>query len=227
MRAACFPGDGDADPASLSRAAALRPLLAARVAQVSPGGAPRASPASAPLVSPSAAPQDAPDGPPRASLAAAPQDSSGGTPQISPAVAWVAPAAAAWQTAVAMGREPRVCAALAEADCGRWRGLPYERVAREEPEALTRWLSDPHAAPHGGESRAALAHRVATWLDTERAATRPTIAICDVGAIRAALGHALGLDPTATARFDVAPLSATELVAAPDGWRVAYVNRKV
>ncbi|GAA2892164.1 hypothetical protein GCM10020220_097870 [Nonomuraea rubra] len=53
-----------------------------------------------------------------------------------------------------------------------WRGLPYERVAREEPEALARWLSDPHAAPHGGESPAAFADRVAAWLATTREPTQ-------------------------------------------------------
>ncbi|NJP94560.1 histidine phosphatase family protein [Nonomuraea sp. FMUSA5-5] len=219
MRAACFPADEDADPAALSRAATLRPLVAGRVA-------------------------------------------------------WVSPGRAAWQTALAMGLEPRVCDALGEADCGRWRGLPYERVAREEPEALARWLSDPHATPHGGESLAALAQRVATWLDTTRAPTptpqpapagpppspdqhapggrrtphaprtsteqrasagRPEVGgawaggvvVCEAGVIRAAIGHALGLGPMGAARFDLAPLSATELVAAQGGWRVAYVNRKV
>ncbi|GAA2892077.1 hypothetical protein GCM10020220_097760 [Nonomuraea rubra] len=189
MRAACFPGDGGADPASLARAAALRPLVVGREA-------------------------------------------------------WVSPARAARQTALAMGLEPRVCAALGEADCGRWRGLPYERVAREEPEALARWLSDPHAAPHGGESPAAFADRVAAWLATTREPTQhdtptptrapsrrpvpvPLVVVCDAGVIRAVLGHALGLGPMAAARFDLAPLSATELIAARDGWRIAYVNRKV
>ncbi|MEW9552930.1 histidine phosphatase family protein [Nonomuraea sp. NPDC050783] len=169
MRAACFPGDEDADAASLARAAALGPA---------------ASPA------------------------------------------WVAPVRAARRTAVALGLEPREAPALREADCGRWRGLPYERVAREEPEALASWLADPHAAPHGGESRAAHAARVAGWLDSLRDAP-DQVAVCDAGTIRAALGHALGLDPGGAARFDLAPLSTTELAVTRDGWRVAHVNRKV
>jgi broad specificity phosphatase PhoE len=139
--------------------------------------------------------------------------------------AWAAPSPAASQTAVAMGREPVTTPALAEADCGRWRGLPYERVAREEPGALASWLSDPHAAPHGGESLAALAARVAGWLDSMRSDPSGVV-VCDAGVIRAALGHALGLGPVAAARFDLAPLSTTELTAAPGGWRVAHVNRK-
>ncbi|WP_240777892.1 histidine phosphatase family protein [Nonomuraea basaltis] len=199
MRAACFPADEDADAASLARAAAaLGPMMAG-------------------------------------------------------ATAWAAPTAAARQTAAAVGLEARVTPALAEADCGRWRGLPYARVAREEPDALASWLTDPHAAPHGGESPAELAARVAGWLDTVRALTPASagasagasvrtpgraepdaaraelhvVVFCDAGAIRAALGHALGLDPPRTARFDLAPLSLTELTATRAGWRVGHVNRKV
>ncbi|MEU8403539.1 histidine phosphatase family protein [Nonomuraea sp. NPDC048892] len=140
--------------------------------------------------------------------------------------AWAAPARAARQTAAALGLDARIVPALAEADCGRWRGLPYERVAREEPDALASWLSDPHAAPHGGESRAALAIRVAAWLDSVREEPGGVV-VCDAGAIRAALGHALGLDPPAAGRIDLAPLSTTELAVTREGWRVAHVNRKV
>ncbi|MEV4176252.1 histidine phosphatase family protein [Nonomuraea sp. NPDC049709] len=163
------------------------------------------------------------------------------------ATVWVSPVRAAWQTAAAMGLEAREAPALREADCGRWGGLTYEQVAREEPEALAGWLADPHAAPHGGESLAALAERVGDWLEAVRESpTRPeavtgraqpgmvagavpseVVVICDVGVIRAALGHALGLDPPSAARFDIAPLSFTELTVTRTGWRVAHVNRKV
>ncbi|MEW1846010.1 histidine phosphatase family protein [Nonomuraea angiospora] len=142
------------------------------------------------------------------------------------AVVWAAPSVAARQTVAALGLAARVVPALAEVDCGRWRGLPYERVAREEPDELASWLTDPHAAPHGGESLAAHAERVAAWLESVRAEPG-VVAVCDAGAIRAALGHALGLDPLSAARFDLAPLSVTELTVTRAGWRVAHVNRKV
>lgn len=140
--------------------------------------------------------------------------------------AWAAPSTAALRTAAAMGLDAVPVPALAEADHGRWRGLPYAQVAQSEPEALASWLSDPHAAPHGGESLAALAARVAGWL--EEARDRPScVVVCDVGVIRAALGHALALPPLTAARFDLAPLSTTALTATRHGWRVAHVNRKV
>ncbi|XRQ09148.1 histidine phosphatase family protein [Actinomadura welshii] len=152
--------------------------------------------------------------------------------------AWSSPARAALQTCAALGLAARPVAALAEAGHGRWSGVPYARVAAEEPDALARWLSDPHAAPHGGESRSAVAARVAAWLGTGAAG----VAVCDAGAIRAALAHALGVDVTAADRIDLAPLSTTqlvttelvttelvttELVTTGNGWRVAHVNRKV
>ncbi|TDD74301.1 histidine phosphatase family protein [Actinomadura darangshiensis] len=134
--------------------------------------------------------------------------------------AWTSPARAARETCAALGLDATPVAALAEADHGSWAGLPYAEV---DPGALDCWLADPHASPHGGESRADHAARVAAWLGG-----RPSgIAVCDAGAIRAAVGHALGIGVLAAGRIDVAPLSTTRLAAARDGWRVAHLNRKV
>ncbi|WP_169944412.1 histidine phosphatase family protein [Microbispora sp. H11081] len=140
--------------------------------------------------------------------------------------AWTAPVRAARQTAAALGLAAYETAALGEADCGRWRGLPYERIAREEPDALALWLADPDVAPHGGEPLTAHAARVARWLDSVREAPEG-VAVCGVGTIRAALAHALGLGPFGAARFDLAPLSTTRLTATRDGWRIAHVNRRI
>ncbi|GAA4232863.1 hypothetical protein GCM10022254_33920 [Actinomadura meridiana] len=139
------------------------------------------------------------------------------------AEAWSSPARAARETCAALGLDARPVAALAEAECGRWAGVPYAVVAENEPDALASWLSDPRAVPHGGESRADLADRVADWLGSGASG----IAVCDAGVIRAALAHVLGLDVMAADRFDLAPLSTTRLTSAGGGWRVAHVNRKV
>lgn len=134
--------------------------------------------------------------------------------------AWTSPARAARETCAALGLDARPAAALAEADHGSWAGL---RLADADPDALAAWLADPDAAPHGGESRSALAARVAAWLGGGPAG----VAVCDAGVIRAALAHALGLGVLAADRIDLAPLSTTMLAAAGSGWRVAHVNRKV
>ncbi|MES9542501.1 MULTISPECIES: histidine phosphatase family protein [unclassified Actinomadura] len=134
--------------------------------------------------------------------------------------AWTSPARAARETCTALGLAARPVAALAEADPGTWAGVHYADIA---PDALAAWLADPDAAPHGGESRSALAARVAAWLGTGPSG----IAVCDAGVIRAALAHALRVDVLAADRFDVAPLSTTRLTPAGNGWRVAHVNRKV
>ncbi|MBO3749646.1 histidine phosphatase family protein [Streptosporangiaceae bacterium NEAU-GS5] len=140
-------------------------------------------------------------------------------------LAYTAPWPAAAETARALGFEPEPVDELTEADYGRWRGRAFADIAQDEPEALTQWLADPEATPHGGESQAALARRVAGWLDEIHPGVR-TVVVCDAGPIRAALAHALGIPLVRAALVDLAPLSATELTATRTGWRVAYVNRK-
>lgn len=217
MRDARFPsGDDEADPASLALARALAGG-AARLRTAVPG---RPTPRSA---------TDRTGRPGDAVGAAAADVTSPREAKAAHAepgrTAYVSPAVAATQTARALGMVPRVAAELAEADAGRWRGLPYARVAEAEPEALAAWLTDPQAAPHGGESLAAMSARVAAWVEAMRA-TPDVIVVCDAGVIRAALGHALGVGPATAARFDIAPLSSTEITPAGDGWRVLRVNHR-
>ncbi|MFE0152126.1 histidine phosphatase family protein [Nonomuraea sp. NPDC059007] len=207
MRTACFPAPEQADRASLAKAALLAGTadLARTASYAGPGTRPDR------------------DEPREAELGEMLTAGQAGA-------AFVAPSVAALQTASAMGLAPIVVDALAEADHGRWGGLPYTRVAQDEPDALASWLADPGAAPHGGESLDQMTARVTGWLDETRARFdgrrgRPFLVICDSGAIRAALGHALGLPPLHAARFDLAPLSTTELAVTRGGWRVAHVNR--
>ncbi len=140
---------------------------------------------------------------------------------------WVSSTTVSMQTALALGLEPDVARELDEVYMGRWRGLPYAQVAQAEPEALAAWRTDPDATPHGGESVSAMMARVAAWMDAKRDVP-DVVAVCDVGAIRAALAHALGVGMLITARIDIAPLSDTKITPTADGgWRVAFVNRQV
>lgn len=127
-----------------------------------------------------------------------------------------APERRAVATAGALGTGATVDPALRDLDHGTWRGLRMDEVP--EPD-LMRWLTDPDAAPHGGESITALLARVGAWLarldapDPQRiaAVTHPAV-------IRAAITHALSAPPSAFWRIDVRPVSVTRLHGSGGRW---------
>jgi len=124
------------------------------------------------------------------------------------------------ETAEALGLDALDAPELAALDTGRWRGSTLAEVGAAEPEALTRWLSDPEDAPHGGESVAALCARVGAWLDARAAESDRTIAVAEPEIVRAALVHALGAPASAFWRTDVRPLTAVELSGRAGRWNV-------
>lgn len=120
-----------------------------------------------------------------------------------------APEQRARQTASLFGREVQTVEALRDCDFGRWSGVPIDDLQKAEPEALQAWLEDPESAPHGGESVAALGHRVAAWLTSLEATPGHIVAITHPFVIRAALTSVL--QSTAFNQIDVEPLSVIEL----------------
>lgn len=74
------------------------------------------------------------------------------------------PATAAAETADALGLAATVDLGLADWDLGAWRGRTLDELAAADPAAVRAWLTEPGAAPHGGESLAALLARVTAWL---------------------------------------------------------------
>jgi broad specificity phosphatase PhoE len=131
-----------------------------------------------------------------------------------------APSQRCRRTADALGLHAAVDDALAGCDHGRWTGRTLDEVAAAEPEALARWLADPEAVPHDGESLAAFVARVGTWLDALRDHPRGILAVVDPGVVRAALVHGLGAPITTTWRVDVAPLTLAVLVGEPNRWNL-------
>jgi broad specificity phosphatase PhoE len=129
-----------------------------------------------------------------------------------------APARAARETAQALGFNVKVEAALGDCDYGRWRGLASKDVAQREPDAFAAWLGDPAAAPHGGESFAALIERAQAWLAQSLAREGATLAVTHAPVVRAAIVSALGADPSAFWRIDVAPLSLARLSGREGRW---------
>jgi broad specificity phosphatase PhoE len=108
------------------------------------------------------------------------------------------------QTAQLLGLRPRTEPRLADLDCGRWRGETLENVGAEDVRV---WLTDPAAAPHGGETIIALVARVAGWLASLTRNTARTVAVTHPAVIRAGLLVALESPPESFWRIDIAPVS--------------------
>ncbi|HSU99777.1 MAG TPA: histidine phosphatase family protein [Roseiarcus sp.] len=135
-----------------------------------------------------------------------------------------APARAARETAAALGLAAEVEPALRDCDYGRWRGLAPKAVAEREPDAFAAWLADPAAAPHGGESFAALIERVGPWLAQSLAREGATLAVTHAAIVRAAMVCALGAGPSAFARIDVPPLSLMRLSGHGQRWNLVALG---
>ncbi|MCC3767589.1 histidine phosphatase family protein [Streptomyces sp. UNOC14_S4] len=129
-----------------------------------------------------------------------------------------APAARCRETADALGLEASPTTDLADLDVGRWTGRTLDDVTAADPGAVAAWLSDPAAAPHGGESVAALVERVGAWLDKQAAGR--VLAVVEPAVVRAAAVHALGLPTAVFWRLDVLPLTLTTLTGRSGRWNL-------
>jgi broad specificity phosphatase PhoE len=140
-----------------------------------------------------------------------------------------APSARCWQTAEATGLRAVPDAGLSGCDFGEWTGRTLDEVVAEDPDAVTEWLTDPSARPHGGESLCALLDRVGRWLDGRTRNGQPPkatlIAIADPTVIRAAVVHAIDALPRSIWRIDIAPLSQTVLSGEPGRWSLRSIDR--
>jgi broad specificity phosphatase PhoE len=119
----------------------------------------------------------------------------------------VAPGHASRQTAELLGAPGTVDdPALAGPDFAAWTGRTLDEVG---PDGLHRFLTDPAATPHGGESLLTVTARLTAWL-AGQATTRGT-AVAHPLTIRLILGAALDLPAGTAHRLAVAPLSVTRL----------------
>ncbi|MFD7071371.1 histidine phosphatase family protein [Streptomyces sp. NPDC059913] len=117
-------------------------------------------------------------------------------------------------------------------DLGRWSGLRLDEVGAAEPAAVSAWLADPSAAPHGGESLLELCSRTGRWLDSlgsssgsgsgsdGRAGEGRVLAVVEPSVVRAAVVAALALPPESFWRLDVAPLTLTALSGRSGRWNL-------
>ncbi|MFI7499806.1 histidine phosphatase family protein [Streptomyces sp. NPDC049687] len=146
------------------------------------------------------------------------------------AAAGALPAASAWftapsqrcrQTAQALGRDAvDVETRLRDMDMGSWQGRTLSEVAARDGAGLAVWMSDPQAAPHGGESVADVCGRIAAWLDALPADAGRVLAVVEQGAARAAVVRALRAPASSFWRVDVPPLSTVELTGRDGRWNL-------
>jgi len=116
------------------------------------------------------------------------------------------------QTAKLLGLNTITEPLLADLDCRRWRG---ERLEDVDTEDLQAWLTDPAAAPHGGESIVSLIDRVACWLES---LAGNTVAVTHPAVIRAAILRVLDAPPKSFWRIDIAPVSRTVMHCRAGRW---------
>lgn len=135
------------------------------------------------------------------------------------------PTRRARETALAAGWVAAVDDRLAPLDAGLWTGQTLQQIGLIDPQGMVRWLSDPAARPHGGETIVELLDRMrgllAQWHDP---AVPDLVAITHGALIRAAVVLALGAPPEAFWQVEAAPASLTELHTRGPRWVLTRVN---
>ncbi|MFC5719421.1 histidine phosphatase family protein [Streptomyces gamaensis] len=131
-----------------------------------------------------------------------------------------APSARCRETAGALGLDAPATTGLRDLDVGDWKGRTLDEVTATDPRAVAAWLTEPTAAPHGGESTSGLTDRIGAWLDGQNTQSGRVLAVVDPAVVRAAVVHALGLPPAAFWRLDVRPLSLTTLTGRSGRWNL-------
>jgi broad specificity phosphatase PhoE len=127
------------------------------------------------------------------------------------------------QTAQALGLSAEVATALRDCDYGGWSGLDLSNVQSSKPEDVADWLTNPAAAPHGGESIVNFIGRTGRWLEEQREAGH-TLAITNPALIRSAIIYVLEAPPHAFWRIDIAPLSLSDLRFNGRAWTVRSIG---
>ena len=117
------------------------------------------------------------------------------------------PALAALQTAEILNLTAAADPKLADMDYGRWKGRPLADLQAKEPDALIQWMTDPDAAPHGGESLSRLQARIAGWMEDQQTFEGHIIAIANATVIRAAILHVMKAPPSSFWLADIEPLA--------------------
>ncbi|MBO6518482.1 MAG: histidine phosphatase family protein [Rhodospirillales bacterium] len=133
-------------------------------------------------------------------------------------------------------RDPVIDERFAEQSFGDWQGSSWNEMRDADPVTYDAFWQDPvrNRTPNG-ESFADQIARVGAAIDeyTEKHAGSDIVCVSHGGTVRAAISHALGLDPSAGMALTVHTLSLSVIEHVPDGllrgrggaWRVVHINR--
>ncbi|MEY3679836.1 MAG: hypothetical protein RL547_448 [Actinomycetota bacterium] len=126
-------------------------------------------------------------------------------------------------TADAIGRSVEVDERWIEMSYGVFDGVPQADVA---PAVWTAWRADPHFAPDGGESLAAVTERVHAACDElrDRAQGRRIVVVSHVSPIKAAIAWALGTDPSTSWRMHLDTAAITRISVSSRGVALVSFN---
>ncbi len=121
--------------------------------------------------------------------------------------------------AEATGAPLEVDSDLVETDFGKWEGMSFAEAAAQWPDEMSAWLASTDAAPPGGESFAATAHRVLGALDRLLAAYpgRTLLLVSHVTPIKTLACRALLAPPAALFRMHLGVASLCEIDWFADG----------
>lgn len=133
---------------------------------------------------------------------------------------YCAPEPACRETAAGTGVEPVVLGDLRGPEFGSWHGLALPQVIERDPPGLQSWLSDPAAAPHGGESLAVHLARIGALLDTGEWPARGATVIAPATTVRAACVHALGAPAQSLLHLDVVAGATARISRTRGVWRL-------
>jgi broad specificity phosphatase PhoE len=134
------------------------------------------------------------------------------------------PARRAVETAVALGLDAKIDEALRDIDLGRWGGHTVASIATFEADAFARWLSDPAAAPHGGETVEGIFARISIWLQSVSVREERIVAVTHPAVVRAAILAAIHASPSSYWSIDIAPLSVVELTSNGRRWALKSIR---
>ncbi len=105
-------------------------------------------------------------------------------------------------------------------DFGAWTGLSLEQVLSADPAGLQRWIADPTARPHGGESLAEHLARIGALLDSSSWPEQGAVVVSSPFTVRAACVHALDAGARSLSHLDVAPSASATISRHAGTWRM-------